>query len=111
MHKPTTMHLQQLKRLLRYLKYTIKYSSLLRKLTSLNLLAYTDANWGGNANDQTSTPAYLIFFGGNPISWKSKKQRSIARSSYEEEYRAVAMTPPITTRTTGTNKSAPKNPM
>lgn len=41
----------------------MKYSSLLRKLTSLNLLAYTDANWGGNANDQTSTPAYLIFFG------------------------------------------------
>jgi hypothetical protein len=63
---------------------------LLRKSTALNLQAYTDADWGGNADDRTSTSAYLIYVGGNPVSWLSRKQRTVARSLTEAEYRAVA---------------------
>ncbi|KAH9790610.1 retrovirus-related pol polyprotein from transposon RE2 [Citrus sinensis] len=39
-----------------------------------------------------STSAYTIFFGGNPITWSSKKQKSMARSSTEAEFRAIAST-------------------
>lgn len=85
MHKTTILHLQHLKRLLCYLKSSINYGIMLRKLIFFHLLAYTDVDWGGNADGQTSTSGYLIFFIGNPISWLSKKQHTI-----EAKYRAVA---------------------
>ncbi|KAK0597186.1 hypothetical protein LWI29_022715 [Acer saccharum] len=46
----------------------------------------------GNHNDRTSISAYVIFLGSNTISWCSRKQHSVARSSTEVEYRAVAHT-------------------
>jgi len=90
MHKPTPLHFQHLKRLLRYIKGTINFGIILKNPSSFNLLAFTDADWGGNMDDRTSTSAYLIFLGGNPISWLSRKQRTVAQSSTEAEYRGVA---------------------
>ncbi|GAU41761.1 hypothetical protein TSUD_13620 [Trifolium subterraneum] len=64
MHKPTTLHLQHLKRLLRYIKSTLNFGIFLKQPSSFNLHAFTDADWGGNIDDRTSTSAYIIFFGG-----------------------------------------------
>ena len=90
MHQPTTTHLQHLKRLLRYLKSTINHGLFLQKPSSFTLFTFSNADWGGNLDDKTSTSAYISFFGGNPISWSSKKQRTVARSSTEAKHRAVA---------------------
>lgn len=72
MHQPTELHVQQLKRVLRYLKFTINHGLKLTKPIHPKLQAYTDADWSGNHDDKTSTSAYIIYLGGNPISWLSK---------------------------------------
>jgi len=92
MHCPTESHWIAIKRLLRYLKGTIFHGLHLHRHRNLSLHAFSDADWAGNLDDRTSTTTYVIFLGGNPISWSSKKQRSVARSSTEAEYRAIATT-------------------
>ena len=49
-------------------------------------------DWAGNPNDRTSTEAFLIFLSANPFSWSFTKQRIVAHSSIEAEYRAIAAT-------------------
>lgn len=86
MHRPTETHLTAVKRVLRYLKQTIHHGLLLRRGQSLSLTAFSDFDWAGNVDDRSSTSAYITYLGGCPISWSSKKQRTVARSSTEAEY-------------------------
>ncbi|KAG7543090.1 Ribonuclease H-like superfamily [Arabidopsis thaliana x Arabidopsis arenosa] len=92
MHRPTDEHWQAAKRILRYLAGTKSHGILLRADTPLTVHAFSDADWGCDDDAYLSTNAYIVYFGGSPVSWSSKKQRSVARSSTEAEYRAVANT-------------------
>ncbi|KAM3204796.1 hypothetical protein P3L10_028206 [Capsicum annuum] len=58
--------------------------------THPGLFMYSDADWAGDINDKNSTSGYILYLGANPISWSSKKLRTVARSFTEAKYRAVA---------------------
>jgi histone deacetylase 1/2 len=90
MHAPTDSHYATVKRILRYLKGTTSYGFYITRGSSFTLHGFTDVDWVGSIDDRKSTGGYLVFFGQTPISWKSGKQRIVARSFTEAEYKALA---------------------
>jgi hypothetical protein len=90
MHAPTDSHWATVKRILRYLRGTTSHDLHITRSSSFALHGFTDADWTGSVEDRKSTGGYLVFFGQTPISWKSGKQRIIARSSTEAKYKALA---------------------
>ena len=92
MHQPTNDHWELVKRVLRYLCGSLDEGILIHRGSPVSLHAYSDADWAGNKDDYSSTSAFVVYLGKNPISWSSKKQNTIARSSTEAEYRTVAST-------------------
>ncbi|KAD4586433.1 hypothetical protein E3N88_24034 [Mikania micrantha] len=89
MHAPRTSHFNALKRILRYVKGTAHYG-LHMSPSPGSLLAYTDADWAGCPDTRRSTSGYCVYYGDNLISWSSKRQSTLSRSSAEAEYRGVA---------------------
>ncbi|XP_062161906.1 uncharacterized mitochondrial protein AtMg00810-like [Alnus glutinosa] len=90
MHSPTDKHWAAAKRVLRYLKATIDHGIHYSK-SSLQLNAYCDSDWAGSPNDRRSTSGFAVFLGSSLISWSTKKQHVVARSSTEAEYRSLAI--------------------
>jgi hypothetical protein len=92
MHKPTLTHWQSVKRLLRYLKHTIQFGLHIYRSSCNRLQAFSDADWAGNRDDRRSTGSFCVFLGKNLLSWSCRKQATVARSSTEAEYKALANT-------------------
>ncbi|WVZ88497.1 LOW QUALITY PROTEIN: hypothetical protein U9M48_035014 [Paspalum notatum var. saurae] len=90
MHDPREPHLALLKRTLRYLKGTLSAGLHLGVGSLQSLTAYSDADWAGCPDSRRSTSGYYVYLGDNLISWASKRQTTVSRSSAEAEYRAVA---------------------
>ncbi|KAK2991799.1 hypothetical protein RJ640_013130 [Escallonia rubra] len=90
MHSPHEEHLEAVYRILRYLKSSPGKGLFFIENEQRNLEAYTDADWAGSITNRKSTSGYCTFVWGNLVTWRSKKQIVVARSSAEAEYRAMA---------------------
>ncbi|BBN68753.1 hypothetical protein Prudu_560S000100 [Prunus dulcis] len=89
-HNPMESHVMAVKRILRYLKGTIDFGIHFQH-GLLNLQTYSDDDWAVDPNDRRSILGCIVYLVSSPISWASKKQHTISRSSTEAEYRALAI--------------------
>ena len=96
MHNPLEAHWKTVKRIMRYLAGTLDYGLHLRKSAlqdfnqDLNVVGFCDADWASDLDDRRSTSGYCVYLGSNLVSWSSKKQHTVSRSSTEAEFRALA---------------------
>jgi hypothetical protein len=93
--KPLSMHWVMVKHVLRYLKGTLDFELCYRKCETeggLRLIGYSDADWASSVEDRRSTTGYCFALNeaGPLVSWKSRKQQTVALSSCEAEYMALA---------------------
>ncbi|RVW97054.1 Retrovirus-related Pol polyprotein from transposon RE1 [Vitis vinifera] len=91
LQSPCDNHWDAMIHILRYIKGTPGQGMLYEDRGHTQIVGYTDADWAGSPLDRRSTSGYCVFIGGNLISWKSKKQNIVVRSSAEVEYRAMAL--------------------
>ncbi|CAN1837958.1 Retrovirus-related Pol polyprotein from transposon TNT 1-94 [Linum perenne] len=90
MQTPNEEHQEMVMRILRYLKTSPGKGLLFQKQHQRHITVYTDASWAGELTERRSTTGYCTYVWGNLVTWRSKKQTVVARSSAEAEYRAIA---------------------
>lgn len=90
MSSPTIYHWNALKQILCYLKETVGQGIMYANHGHEEIEAFSDADWAGSRSDRRSTSGFCVFVGGNLVSWKSKKQNVVSRSTAESEYRGMA---------------------
>ena len=78
-------------RILHYIKGTSGHGVLYENKGHTQIVGYCDADRAGSPADRRSTSGYCGFIRGNLISWKSKKQDVVVKSSAEVEYRAMTL--------------------
>ena len=77
------------KRVLKYLKTTASYSIVFDGKCKQELIGFADASWASDLDSRRSTTGYVFFLNSSVVSWKSKRQPTVATSSTEAEYMAL----------------------
>ncbi|CAJ2635931.1 unnamed protein product [Trifolium pratense] len=92
MERPTEMHVVVVKRIMRYLKGTMKFGMLYKckNSTELTLQGWSDSDYAGDHDDRKSTSGYVFTLGESAICWSSKKQPIVTLSTTEAEFVSAA---------------------
>ncbi|XP_075080686.1 secreted RxLR effector protein 161-like [Nicotiana tabacum] len=97
MQRPKESYMEAALKIVRYIKEAPGIGLLMEAGPIVQLVAYYDLDWASCLNTRKSVTGYVVKLGNSLISWKSKKQPTISRSSAEAEYRSmVAATAEIT---------------
>ncbi|KAK9190888.1 hypothetical protein WN943_019498 [Citrus x changshan-huyou] len=92
MQQPREEHWAAALRVVRYLKGNPDQGIMLRSDCDLQLSAWCDSDWASCPLTRRSLTGWFILLGNSPVSWKTKKQHTVSRSSAEAEYRSMAAT-------------------
>ena len=91
MAKPTHAHLGMAKHVLRYLSGTIHYGLQFQKCDVIDISGFCDSDWGASEDRRSITGyGFQLSRNGPLISWKCRKQQTVALSTCEAEYIALA---------------------
>ena len=90
MERPTTMHMNAVKRILRYIKGTLQFGLTYTQKSGNNVLTgFSDSDLAGNVDDRKSTGGVVFYLNESLVTWVSQKQRCVALSSCEAEFMAA----------------------
>ena len=95
MSNPSKCHWSGVKRIFRYIRGTMDYGLVFSSTDNSSsdnvLVGFSDADWAGDLDTRRSTSGYTFFIGNALVSWSSRKQATVAKSSTEAEYVALSM--------------------
>ena len=91
MADPGPTHWSGVKRILRYLQGTRSYGLVFTGESRDALLGFSDSDWAGDIVTRRSVSGYVFQLGQSTISWCSKRQQTVAKSSTEAEYVALSI--------------------
>ena len=77
-------------RVVRYLKMSPTKGIVIKSNSNLQLEAYCDSDYASCPLTRRSLSGYFNSLGGSPVSWRAKKQVTVAKSTAEAEYRPMA---------------------
>ncbi|KAL5548372.1 hypothetical protein UlMin_003603 [Ulmus minor] len=78
MHKPTEVHWQAVKRILRYLAGTINHGICFNATPNTTLTTFIDADYASSPDDRRSTGGFCVYLGDNLVSWSCSKQKVVS---------------------------------
>ncbi|KAL0679065.1 hypothetical protein Bca4012_007046 [Brassica carinata] len=91
MSKPTQLHVQAAKRVLRYLRGTVDFGIWYKRGGSGEIQVYTDSDFAGDVESRKSTSGYVFLMDDAAVAWLSKKQPIVTLSTTEAEYVAASI--------------------
>jgi hypothetical protein len=92
MSQPRIEHWEAALRVVRFLKGNLGQQIFFGSKSDLKLHGWCDSDWASCPLTRRSVTGWIVQLGDSPISWKTKKQHTVSRSSAEAEYRSMATT-------------------
>lgn len=87
---PNAAHLTAVKRILGYLKVTVKLGLKYVLSQAGTLIGFSDAYWAGDQDDRRSTTGNVFLLSGGAASWLTKKQATVSLSTVEAVFVALS---------------------
>lgn len=87
---PKEVHVNAVKRILKYLKGTVDFGIIFEKNSKQTIFCYSDSDYASDPETRRSTSGNVFMLGTSAISWASQRQKCMALSSTEAEFVSAA---------------------